>query len=230
VDKLAIIRDGTEVPPCTALGAVPDPCVESRTRAGNGFGDAIIVVRTTKASDWTFEGDVCGDAPAAGCFAAAPRGGKLKLFTAGGGVLPRLTWAWKAAPETAVEVFGDPAASNDFTLCAYDATGRVLSATAPAGGACGSKPCWKALGSGLGFRYADKELDPHGVVRVKLKAGALGKGRAKVVARGPSLPVPGLPLDGPVRVQLRSSEGACFEATFTTSKQNNAGAFVAVSD
>ncbi len=45
----AVFRNGTLVPDCTGAGAIPDPCVASRTLDGN---DLVLVVRTSRASTW----------------------------------------------------------------------------------------------------------------------------------------------------------------------------------
>jgi hypothetical protein len=48
-----------------------------------------------------------------------------------------------------------------------------------------------------------------------LKAGAAGKARVGVVAKQANLPpLPALPLALPVRVQLQSQSGVCWEAVF----------------
>jgi hypothetical protein len=50
---LAVFRNGVEVAPCApgATGAAPDPCVLSRQTVN---GDPRLVVRTSRASVWTF--------------------------------------------------------------------------------------------------------------------------------------------------------------------------------
>jgi hypothetical protein len=49
---LEIFRNGVFVPSCSGIGAVPDPCVSSRTTLADG--DVEIVVLTSAASAWTF--------------------------------------------------------------------------------------------------------------------------------------------------------------------------------
>ena len=49
---LEIFRNGVEVPSCSGTGAVPDPCVSSRTTLPDG--DVELVVLTSAASTWTF--------------------------------------------------------------------------------------------------------------------------------------------------------------------------------
>ena len=90
-----------------------------------------------------------------------------------------------------------------------------MEATAPAGGLCGIKPCWRPLGSS-GFTYKDKQLLPEGIQQLKLKQGADGKAQIQLIGRGSPLALP--PLGGvtqPVRVQLRNSDGLCWEAVYS---------------
>jgi hypothetical protein len=49
---IQVFRNGVHVPDCAGLGAVPDPCVSSRTRLPDG--DFQLVVLTSAASTWTF--------------------------------------------------------------------------------------------------------------------------------------------------------------------------------
>jgi hypothetical protein len=50
--SVQVFRNGTQVPPCTGAGAIPDPCVTSRTTLSDG--DVEIVVLTSAASTWSF--------------------------------------------------------------------------------------------------------------------------------------------------------------------------------
>jgi hypothetical protein len=49
---LQIFRNGVQIPTCTSAGAMPDPCVASRSTLSDG--DIEIVVLTSAASAWTF--------------------------------------------------------------------------------------------------------------------------------------------------------------------------------
>jgi len=46
---VAVFRDGVLVADCTGAGAVPDPCIASRTMSGD---DVVLVVRSSTASRW----------------------------------------------------------------------------------------------------------------------------------------------------------------------------------
>jgi ABC-type transport system substrate-binding protein len=52
IGEVAILRNGTGIPDCTAAGATPDPCIASRTTQDDGDGE--IVVRSSQASRWEF--------------------------------------------------------------------------------------------------------------------------------------------------------------------------------
>src|SRR4029077_13101348 len=96
---------------------------------------------------------------------------------------------------TTLADFGDPLTSTDYTLCIYDSSARpqpILFARAPAGGTCGTKPCWKTIKGG--FKYNDKLFTPDGVQRVLLKSGPATKTKTLVKGRGFALPMPTLPL------------------------------------
>lgn len=175
------------------------------------------------------DGDACtrNDACAAGACAGLPAPatdcrpalrGSLSL-RGGAGTDPRkrlLVWKWSKGDATTIADFGDPAGSSGYTLCLYDATGGgphvVLRATAPAGGVCAGKPCWKPRGL-TGFQYADRELTPDGLASLKLKAGTAGKASIAVKGKAAQLPALDLPLaQAPaVTVQLRGAGGACWE-------------------
>ena len=79
-----------------------------------------------------------------------------------------------------------------------------------------------------GFKYKDKLKTADGVMKVKLRAGVPGKGKAIVKAKGPNLPPLPLPMTGPVIAQLQNSEGGCWGATYDALiKKNNVKIFKA---
>ena len=141
-----------------------------------------------------------------------------------------LTWKWSSSGTTSKADFGSPTTTTAYALCLYDAGGRQLAAVAPAGGTCGTKPCWTEVVAG--FRYADAALTPDGLRSVTLTAGGPGAGRLAVRGKGTQLAVPTLPLAVPVRVQVRRSDDSmCWEATFSgTPTRNDAQRFGARSD
>ena len=142
----------------------------------------------------------------------------------------RLSWTWPHGAPTSLSDYGDPTTTTDYTLCVYDssATGAFLATEVaiPAGGTCGRQPCWHATRSG--FKYGHKA----GVLSATLKVGAApGVASIKLKGRGPSLPLPTLPLqtDPKVMVALRNSAGACWEADYSTAQRNDVTEFRAKS-
>ena len=71
--------------------------------------------------------------------------------------------------------------------------------------------------------YKDKQLSTDGVQLLLVKAGVEGKGKIKVRAKGPQLPIPSLPFAATpsLEVQLRNSAGGCWSSTFDTAEARN---------
>ena len=92
-------------------------------------------------------------------------------------------------------------------------------------------PGWKLLGTASfpkGYRYKDATASIQGVKDIKLKASSLNKASLKLVAKGPETPDnPPPPYSLPVRAQLYSSDGTCWDATFdaSTIRKNEGGQF-----
>ncbi len=145
------------------------------------------------------------------------------------------SWTWTKGTATAKAEFGDPTSATDYALCIYDTTAGTpslaLAARIPAGGTCGTRPCWKATKAG--FQYANKAGTGDGLTKLTLKQGLL-PGQAKISAKGKGVnfPLPALPLaqDPTVTVQLKSRTGACWTADFSTAIENDAGRLKAKSD
>jgi hypothetical protein len=166
----------------------------------------------------------CSATPVSGCQGAAALKASLVL---GNG---KLTWKWTSSGVVATTDFGSPPTTTDYLLCVYDASGERLSAQVAAGGMCGTRPCWKALGT-VGFKYADTTGMPDGLTKVLLKAGSAGRGKVGVNGSGPNLHLPALLLTLPVTVQLQQdASSVCWEATYSMATMNTASAFKAKSD
>ena len=106
----------------------------------------------------------------------------------------KVVWKWKGLAGTIAQ-FGDPTTTTDYTLCVYENAPNqppvvILRAVAPAGGMCGTRPCWTAKTTG--FTYKDSELTPDGVASVKLKAGTALSDETVlgVKGKGALLPLP----------------------------------------
>jgi hypothetical protein len=165
-------------------------------------------------------------APRAGLDCRVPATGRATLLLRNKSTDPgdKLVWKWKKWPDTLTGTFGDPLTTDTYTLCVFDgldtpAAANVYRSDIPAGGTCGTKPCWRPIGSPtapIGFKYLDKAATADGMVKLKLKS--LG-GPAKILlsGKGEHLPDPTTPLTLPVAVQMQTSAGECWGSTFAPS-------------
>jgi 6-phosphogluconolactonase (cycloisomerase 2 family) len=168
----------------------------------------------------------CDSGPLPGC--RLPRGGALRISASRG-----IVWRWTRGDETLPAALGDPTDSTDYALCVYDESGPstlVMRALVPAAGDCvsGSPTCWTTTGTG--FRYRDPHRTPAGVFDLKLKSGTDDKARITMRGSDEDLILPTFPLGLPVRVQLESSTGECWEATYSVPRANDGTHFVASPD
>src|SRR5262249_40011063 len=114
-----------------------------------------------------------------------------------------------------------------FRLCLYDGTPALIaSVLAPGGGRCGRKPCWSATRTG--FHYADARAAT-GVADATLANSANGT-TFKLAGKGASVGAPALPASTPLTAQLVNGDGACWTATFTSSRTHTSHLLKAVSD
>jgi cysteine-rich repeat protein len=172
---------------------------------------------------------VAGVAPSA-CAQAVS--GKSQLAFSGDPATPekaKLKWKWASAAAFDTATLGDPSTVDALLLCVFDASGFRFDATAPAGGICGKKPCWKVDPGKI--VYKNKQRTPDGVVKLQAKSGEAGKGKAQLQGKGANLALPTTILDGPVEAFLLSGAGpACLQATYSTPDTNTPGVFKAKSD
>ncbi len=126
--------------------------------------------------------------------------------------------------------FGDPSAVDGtvVALYVYDDAGAQVAALEVdrAGESCGTKPCWKPLGAvlptGSGFGYKDAAGSASGVRSLKLAGGAAGKSSLSVSAANqakkgqtalPTGIAAALSATTSVRLELHTSDAACFSTT-----------------
>jgi hypothetical protein len=130
-----------------------------------------------------------------------------------------LRFRWRESPPIPVEEFGDPLRTSTYQLCVYDASGRTIArVAAPPGGDCGNRPCWRQIAER--FKYRSRDKTPEGAPRSSLKltlSTGESDGKSSIIARarGVHLDLVPLPAAQPLRVQLKNSEGFCWEGTFS---------------
>jgi cysteine-rich repeat protein len=170
--------------------------------------------------DATCHFEPCHPEPLAGCRAATTPGkASVQVISRLNPEKNKLQWKYTPGAETPKADFGSPTTSTSYQFCIWEEVGGDprLSASyhIPAGGMCGSKPCWKE--GATGFKYANKDHTPQGIAGLQLKQG-LAPGKSKIIlsGKGAHLPVPVLPfIQSPdVVMQLISSDGVCWETRY----------------
>ncbi len=194
---------------------------------GGASSNAIAIFRVAR----------CGTPQAACRPPVAPGAAILTLKDGGVDAGDALAWQWRKGSATDRSDFGDPLAVDPYTFCVYDESAAtpalLLSATVtPNGGACGPGvgPCWRPTRTGHHYRDATRGRD--GISRIDLLAGAAGKAKITVAGQGHALDLPALPLAAPLRVQLQSGTGVCWEARYpaTGVRRNDGRRFSARSE
>jgi len=176
----------------------------------------------------------CPSTPSLTCHAQTrPHASRLRVTDAAGTARDAIAWKLERAEATTMATFGDPTASTGYLLCVYGTAGAaptaVLEAAIPSAAECGVPDCWRTRASS-GYRYRSTTS---GKIQVNLTAKAGELGDVSVTAKGVASFVPALPLpqDPSVTVQLRSSHGQCWGATFSAAaSRNDAGLFKDSSD
>lgn len=153
----------------------------------------------------------------------------------------RFAWLWsRGLTALPLSELGDPRAPSGtrYALCLYDQEAGqsrlVATAVIEAGGFCGGRPCWAALGQS-GFAFKDRSGNSDGIAQLRLKSGAAGRSSVKIKAQGDALPLPAsvsstrtLRQDPAVIVQLHSrNPDVCWSTTFTTASRNDGVQFKA---
>jgi poly(3-hydroxybutyrate) depolymerase len=182
-----------------------------------------ITTTTTSSTTTTTLPPPCSPAPAAGCLAALSQKGLVKVSKGAIPAKDKITWKWVSTGAVAAGDFGDPTTTAAYTLCMYGQGGLAMTAHAPSGSN------WLLVRTGA--RYTNKALVPDGIQKIVLKAGGVGRAKLGIKGKGATLPMPGLPLVTPVRVQLvRSDSGACWEASYSSAIDSTGTTFKAKSD
>jgi len=188
--------------------------------------------------------DVCGASgvcqhqftPAAVCLLPVePARAHLKIAL-GGSANAQVQFKWTKGPVIPKTSFGTPSADTPrYALCVYDESGgtpsSVLHAVADGDADCADRACWKETSTA--WTLKNKDGAPDGVVALKLREGLVaGKSKVQVKLKGAQLAAPSLPLTSDSRVvaQVRTTDGQCFGAAFSTPTRNDGVAYRAKSD
>lgn len=175
----------------------------------------------------------CAASPLVSCFQAQKSTLLVRDFALD--LKDSLKWIWAKGETTTM---GDISLNdgNHYVLCLYDESGPspvlLHEAFAPADQDCKTKtegspkPCW--AGNTKVAKYKDKQLSPDGIDSVKLVPKAAPKSQMKITAKGFSVAPPAPPLSLPLRAQLQTATGPCWESEFSSAKKNDPGNFKAV--
>jgi hypothetical protein len=235
-------------PDCSAPGSEgqscddKDACTTSDTcQAGICTGTAVGDGTPCDDGDACTQLDRCEAGVCAG--STEPRTGCQQPFIPERGLLrlqktpgreEKLTWTWTRGTLTTKASYGDPLIGTSYDLCVYDQSAGtdhvILRKHIPAGGTCGTRPCWRE--STQNFRYRDSRLNNGPVSSILLHQGLTdGKARIVIRAKGDELGLPTLPLDQQTTVTVQLSNGtACWEAQYSTNSKNTATDFAAKPD
>ena len=133
----------------------------------------------------------------------------------------QLEWRWESGSATpgATE-----ALQGDIALCMYGESergpARLFRSLVPGEVACRRKR------SALNCRRRGHPAE-HNTMSVVLRAGRDGRTTLVATAEGSGMSMPAMPLPLPLRVQLQTTQGGCWEATYTAhdSSKNTARRF-----
>lgn len=147
-------------------------------------------------------------------------------------------------PAIAQAALGNPLGSGGtaYGLCIYGAAGTLVEELVVdrAGVLCGTKPCWKPVGSAppdhKGFAYTDGSQSAAGVKTISLKGGDAGKSTlllkasnnaSKGLTAMPTGITAALAGATSATIQLRTSAGTCFSAALVDVKTSDSDVFQA---
>jgi cysteine-rich repeat protein len=140
----------------------------------------------------------------------------IALKRTAGGSNDTLTWKLRKGGVTPLAALGDPYVSTAYALCGYGPGPSLLfELDAPPGDVCAGRACWSLLGR-TGFTYRDRDRTPNGLDLLRVRSGDAGRVSMIAKGKGSSLALPPLPMALPATVQLRTSDGVCWETIFSS--------------
>jgi uncharacterized delta-60 repeat protein len=207
VSGLEVCDDGNAVAgDCCDLACQPEPAEQPCTNSAS----LCLAHRCDGAGG-------CGIAQAAtGCkLAQEPGRSNLMLKLAPPGTTDLLGWKHRKGDATTLAELGDPYVATQYALCGYGPGPSLLfELDGPPGGLCAGRACWSILARG-GFTYRDRDRTPTGLDLLRVRSGDAGRVSLVAKGKGDHLTLPALPLPLPAVVQLRTSDGTCWESTFS---------------
>ena len=206
---------------------IQDQC-ESGTCVGdpNTCGDGIIQAGCFEECDDgnQVSGDGCSNAcqteflceptPEVGCRPPVAAGkAQLQIKNKTPDSKDQIQWKYKKGAATTKADFGDPPGGTDYAFCIY-ANGTLISSAAfPGASFCNTAPCWREQSTG--YRWTDRTANAGGLTKGIFKAGAAGKTTIQLKLQGVNIDMPSMPVAQPIVVQLKNSDGVCWETTMT---------------
>lgn len=126
----------------------------------------------------------------------------------------KLAWLWNKGDAVAIEDLAEPTTAADYRLCLYSDDALAGAMIVPAGGLCGSRPCW-SFKENRGYRFTDRSGSSDGITSASLSPGPAGDAKVKLKGKGINLPSFELPFIAPVVVQLTNLDTqVCLGAAF----------------
>jgi len=175
---------------------------------------------------------ICGPTPRTDCLLPTAAGKtRLQIKNTTPDTKDLISWKWVFGQTVTLAQLGTPTSTTNYTLCVWDqsASGQpILRAQIPAGGTCGTRPCWSS--NKTGDKYKNKLLTPDGIQLLVLKAASAPKAKVILKGKGPVLHTPTLPLTPRVTVQLKNDLGTCWSAPFSTFVQDTPTQYKAKGD
>ena len=149
---------------------------------------------------------------------------------------PPVKFTWAKGPAVSKATFGVPSSGTpQYALCVYDEVGGApvsrLKAVAAGDADCADRACW--IETSKGWRLKNTSGASDGIVAIKLIAGSeAGRSKVLVKLKGSYLTTPALPFasDPSVVAQVRSSDGQCYGAVFSSPTKNDTQGYRAKSD
>ncbi len=189
----------------TVQGGCGETCDDGNTDPGDGCSATCVLE----------PGLVCAPAPLTTCRLPFTSNKSSLQLLKRGGFKDSIKWKWLRGARTTFAEYGTPTTTTSYQFCLYDASGLRLEITHPAGGTCGTKPCWRASGF-KGYKYKDSALTPDGGLQLALKEGAIGKAQIQLAGRGLNLAMPDFStLVQPITVQIQQTDGTCWGSVFS---------------